>query len=230
MPQRFIPVITSQAGTCLTMANWQAVGVTIGTFYLDALLMKPGLAVLSQVGSVKSYYAWGGEVVLNANLSKPDKQGNYVIRSHYDGELIKLDSRQLRTLILNLQPDYLVLSRHSLAQFSQEIWPDSIQLLSDSQYRVVSASGDRCDCWLESDKPAADAIVGRVYCEQGVIDILQPQYSKQFTPLSTACPCPTCSQGFTRAYLHHLLQQTPLLAQRYLIQHNLFISLKHKIP
>ena len=44
----------------------------------------------------------------------------------------------------------------------------------------------------------------------------------QFETIDPECTCPTCSQQFTKAYLHHLLQQTPLLCHRLLIQHNVF--------
>ena len=46
---------------------------------------------------------------------------------------------------------------------------------------------------------------------------------------SENCSCETCSQGFTRAYFHHLLQHTPLLAQRFLVIHNVFFTQLHGI-
>ena len=55
------------------------------------------------------------------------------------------------------------------------------------------------------------------------INILDTIYSEDFTSLAAGCVCPTCQQGFTKAYLHHLLQNTPLLAQRFLIAHNISI-------
>ncbi len=36
------------------------------------------------------------------------------------------------------------------------------------------------------------------------------------------CPCPCCSEGFTRAYLHHLIRAREITAMRLLTVHNLF--------
>jgi queuine tRNA-ribosyltransferase len=73
---------------------------------------------------------------------------------------------------------------------------------------------------IESDKPANDAYLGTVYCTEGDISLQNDRYAVQFDRLDKHCHCPTCNQGFTRAYLHHLLAHTPLLCQRLLIQHN----------
>jgi queuine tRNA-ribosyltransferase len=77
---------------------------------------------------------------------------------------------------------------------------------------------------VESDKPANDATLGQVYCSDGVISLQEDEYSQQFRLIDESCTCPTCTQGFTRAYLHHLLEHTPLLCQRFLVQHNAHFS------
>jgi queuine tRNA-ribosyltransferase len=74
--------------------------------------------------------------------------------------------------------------------------------------------------FVESNKPANDGYHGRVYCSQGVFSIQQKALEMQFAAIDEHCDCPTCRQHFTRAYLHHLFDHTPLLCQRYLIQHN----------
>lgn len=76
--------------------------------------------------------------------------------------------------------------------------------------------------YIESDKPARDASLGLVYTSSGIINIREEEYARQFETILKNCPCPTCRQGLSRAYLHHLLAHTPLLAQRFLIQHNIF--------
>jgi len=40
-------------------------------------------------------------------------------------------------------------------------------------------------------------------------------------PIAEGCPCPACAQGFSRAYLHHLLRAGEQTAQRLLTLHNL---------
>lgn len=78
--------------------------------------------------------------------------------------------------------------------------------------------------YLESDQPAADACLEHVYTNEGVISLLDINYATQFEPIDNECTCPTCAQQLTRAYLHHLLVQTPLLCQRFLIQHNIHFT------
>lgn len=79
--------------------------------------------------------------------------------------------------------------------------------------------------WIESDEPAARGLQGLVYSSQGDIDLTKNPDSKAFEPIDPSCLCPTCSQQLTKAYLHHLFFQTPLLAQRFLIQHNVYFSM-----
>ncbi|MDX1837324.1 hypothetical protein DIZ81_05265 [Legionella taurinensis] len=225
---RLIPVLTSHAGSCLTLDNWQQAGISLAALYLDALLMKPGLDFLKSSGGLKSYYPWSGELVLNASTLTEDKAGHYRVRSHYDGEIIQLDAAGILALLIALKPDYVVLSP-SLADYCERLKPEwqGIRLLSEEEgtyhYR------NRLDAFLaaesiagliEADFPANDAVNGRVYDQGQVMDLSDSQYSQDFTVLSAGCACPVCRQNYTRAYFHHLLQHTPLLAQRLLIQHN----------
>lgn len=76
--------------------------------------------------------------------------------------------------------------------------------------------------FVESDKPAADAMSGLVYSRDGELSLDSDEYSMQFDVIDKTCQCPTCVQKLTRAYLHHLLEHTPLLCQRLLVQHNVF--------
>jgi queuine tRNA-ribosyltransferase len=76
--------------------------------------------------------------------------------------------------------------------------------------------------YIESDIPAREALLGRVYCSDGVLSIDNAEFAMQCEVIEKDCLCPTCTQSFTRAYLHHLLGQTPLLCQRLLVQHNIY--------
>ena len=82
---------------------------------------------------------------------------------------------------------------------------------------------------LVSDKSAQDAHQGIFYDAHHHANILDKQFEKDLSLLDPDCRCETCSQGFTRAYFHHLLQHTPLLAQRFLAAHNVFYSQLHGI-
>ncbi|MCR9192115.1 MAG: queuine tRNA-ribosyltransferase family protein [Gammaproteobacteria bacterium] len=76
--------------------------------------------------------------------------------------------------------------------------------------------------YYASEKPAADAYEGTVYQVQSTERILDDKFRLAFEPLDPNCACPTCLQKCTGAYLHHLLQHTPLLCQRLLILHNIY--------
>jgi queuine tRNA-ribosyltransferase len=262
------PVFTTEAGSCLTLANWQEVGIKAGVYYLDALLMKPGVACLKKLSPLPYYTGWQGITVLNATSLPTIKNGVYTIRSRYDGSHIVIDQNELLSLMSVLQPDGIVLpdsifhsanlrSWQILAKTSMlfapvndlaAIYPDwllgryvyydaarsfSDFILQIRQYTNVPlyvAGEFECEHlqelashhigYVESNKPAADAVCGRVYGEEGEIDLLDCLQAEQHRPIIAGCNCPTCQQSLTRAYLHHLLVQTPLLCQRFLIQHN----------
>ncbi|AHE66614.1 hypothetical protein [Legionella oakridgensis] len=91
--------------------------------------------------------------------------------------------------------------------------------LSLPQMQAYVADGA---CYLESDKPAMDGIQGRVYSHEGDFSLTELSEATRFEVIDNKCQCPVCQQQLTRAYLHHLLAQTPLLCQRFLIQHNIF--------
>ena len=74
--------------------------------------------------------------------------------------------------------------------------------------------------YIESDTPAQMGMDGLVYGEEGLIDIKLDVWALDFNRISAQCTCCTCSSRLTKAYLHHLYQHTPLLCQRFLIQHN----------
>ncbi|MBA3537614.1 MAG: hypothetical protein H0T84_13570, partial [Tatlockia sp.] len=74
--------------------------------------------------------------------------------------------------------------------------------------------------WIESDKPTSDALLAQVYGETNSFSLLDSAMANQHQPIIVHCECPTCGQKLTRAYLHHLFLQTPLLCHRFLIQHN----------
>lgn len=74
--------------------------------------------------------------------------------------------------------------------------------------------------FIESDIPANAAYGGEVYGRNEEISLLTNESARCFELMDQHCECPVCQQKFTQAYLHHLFEHTPLLCQRYLIQHN----------
>lgn len=264
----YIPVLTSDAGACLTWANWEEIGVETVSYYLAALLMKPGLSRLNSLSDLRSYCGWQGKLVLNASLPV-QSEGVYAVRSHYDGSVIPIKAAELFSIILKLQADYVILPTGFTGYLSQHYqsvpetqrlfipaaeflsippevglgcyvvyekhipFTEFIHHLQNYEGQAIYLAGafeltqlrelvERGIMLIESDKPAVDAFVGQVYTGESTIALLDSQMTYQHEPIDAQCGCPTCQQGFTRAYLHHLLMHTPLLCQRFLIQHNAY--------
>lgn len=261
------PVLTTPAGTCMTTENWQAANVTVASFYLSALLMKPGLDSLKRWVNLASYVGWEDKILLNATLPNKGTDDRYLLRSPYDGSRSWYTLLDILAIITTLKPDMVILpegvleknwlslpekiipflSVMDLPQSTIKTRPYGVYILYDettsegelfaklSLYRdlpclVMGEVGLSLMLklvhygvqFVESDKPATAAVVGDVYSSQGLISLQDSAYAMQFEVIDANCMCPVCSQKLTRAYLHHLLEHTPLLCQRYLVQHNLY--------
>lgn len=264
--QNFIPILTSEAGLCLTAKNWQEVNVTAASYSLERLLYKPGQDVLKKITDIGHYLAWPGFIIFNGMSLVVNKEGFFILKSPYDGSKIKLTFFDLLELIQHLNPKAVILPKNIMNDFPQfwEHWNRSIfpffhqndvgkQNISQSYGVYFNAEASKLDWeqlahwsnipryvigsfepgliqelrhkgveFIESDEPAKAALHGKVYTQSGTIDLTNLSTQMQFETIDAECICPTCSQQFTRAYLHHLLQHTPLLCQRFLIQHNVF--------
>jgi queuine tRNA-ribosyltransferase len=53
------------------------------------------------------------------------------------------------------------------------------------------------------------------------VDLVKAPSRRDPSPIEEGCPCPACSAGFSRAYLHHLLRAGELTAVRLVTLHNL---------
>ncbi len=53
------------------------------------------------------------------------------------------------------------------------------------------------------------------------LDLVKSPWRESSEPILDGCPCPTCSRGYTRAYLHYLLRAGELTALRLVTLHNL---------
>lgn len=253
----YIPIINSSAGACLTMANWQDIGVKTVCLALEALLLKPGLSVLRALADLKQYYPWNGAILLDARLNSSNKEGLYTVRSPFDGSRFTIDKNDLTSLMVDLSPDTVLLPSDFNTDDSTRVHNPTLPVL-DCQKESLEKSGnayylsyawdrrfneriiaDRQDIYLIgdfepsswqaiaqcfkhviSDAPAKYGFVGKLYSREGMLDITHQGMVHQHVPIDEQCDCSTCKQGFTRAYLHHLFSQTPLLCYRLLILHN----------
>lgn len=205
-----IPSLTHEAGAVLTVSDWVSIDVKLVACDLSDLLLKPGIAVLNQLDSLKTYWDWPGNLVLNA-LSLPNhSSGQCVMRSKYDGSILRFTYEEILDLIRHLSPEYVALPAY-LLPLATQAYPDI--LLKCIEYRGC-------------DKPGQDALEGLMYSSNKDCTFLitDKKYAMDFSLLDSACACPACEEGLTRAYFHHLYTHTPLLCQRWLVMHNQWMT------
>ena len=53
------------------------------------------------------------------------------------------------------------------------------------------------------------------------VDLVKGRWKRSPEPILDGCPCPTCAQGYSRAYLHYLLRAHELTGLRLVTLHNL---------
>ena len=238
----YVPVLTSAAGSCLTAKNWVEAGVTLVSCHLSSLVIKPGLPYLKTLPNLASYIGWEGSFLLNASMPARASEGTYALRSPYDGSLVTVSTQDIVDFILQMKPHYVLLPEgfhqiglaalNKLLEITTAFIPmDDVSnylpewehgtyyVDADGSCHLTSSNGEQ---FIESDVWASDACMGKMYCREAVINLQESMYSTQFDLIDPHCQCPTCQQKFTRAYLHHLLKNTPLLCQRLLVQHNMY--------
>lgn len=267
----YVPVLSSEAGSCLTALNWQEVNIKTLSYYLDTLLLKPGLELLNKLNDVAGYLGWSGSLVLNASRLNTNKKGEFIINSPYDGSKLTFTYSELFQLIAHLKPAVCIVPANTLQDYPQvwEHWnhdiipvisadsvleascPNSCGIYFNQECSMDILIGRLQKCsqkplyvsgvfnpeeialliehgvdYIETDQPAQAALNGQVYAPGTLIDLKDASNSMQFERIDPSCFCPCCSQGFTKAYLYHLYQHTPLLCQRFLIQHNVYQAQK----
>ncbi len=82
--------------------------------------------------------------------------------------------------------------------------------------QVVSLGVDMFDCVL----PTRLARHGAALINDGRINLKNARYRRDSLPLDPECSCETCGDGYSRAYLSHLVRENELLAHRLLTLHN----------
>lgn len=76
---------------------------------------------------------------------------------------------------------------------------------------------DFFDCVM----PARDGRHGHLFTWEGIININNAKYAEDDGPIDPQCGCPAC-QGFSRAYIRHLLKAGEILGLRLGVMHNLY--------
>jgi len=84
--------------------------------------------------------------------------------------------------------------------------------------RGIGHGADMFDCVI----PTRHARRGNLFTWSGRISIKNAEYIENQSPIDEGCECPTCRQGFSRAYLRHLFQAREMLGYRLMTMHNLY--------
>jgi queuine tRNA-ribosyltransferase len=81
---------------------------------------------------------------------------------------------------------------------------------------AIAAGVDMFDCVL----PTRTARMGTAMTSTGKLNLRNAAFAKDFRPVDEHCSCPCC-QGFSRAYIRHLVLAKEMLASVLLSVHNL---------
>ena len=87
--------------------------------------------------------------------------------------------------------------------------------------RGVASGIDMYDCVL----PTRTARMGSAFSHEGRVNLRNARHAHDAGPLDPLCTCPVCTEGYTRAYLHHLVRQKEMAASILLSMHNIYFLL-----
>jgi queuine tRNA-ribosyltransferase len=81
---------------------------------------------------------------------------------------------------------------------------------------AVQRGVDMFDCVL----PTRSGRTGQAFTRRGVVNLRNARHAADPRPLDPDCACPCC-QGYSRAYLHHVVRAGEIIASMLLTWHNL---------
>lgn len=97
----------------------------------------------------------------------------------------------------------------------------------DDIYKATQLGVDMFDCVLPT-RMARHGVAYRLVSQSAgqlvseEINLLKAENRAEKSPIDVNCQCPACKEGFSRAYLHHLIKEKEILGIRLLTLHNLF--------
>lgn len=199
--QPTIPLLNHKNAVLLSEQDVREMGFARVALCLAEILMKPGLnALLASKQPSRLLAIQGGWVADLRGLQYLPAADSFALVSHYDGSKLKISQAQLLHVLQHLEVQALVLPKNGVANFSR------FEHIDDTRIEL--------DAFCK-------AHAGEFWDGQGYADIQNPQYRLDTRILAEDCTCKICRTPFTKSYLHHLYQETPLLAERYLALHNL---------
>ena len=205
------PLFLDEASCCLTNNDLVLTDVKAISLNIKNLLLRPGLDFLLNHDSIRNYFAWDKKIILNCDSLQFNAKNEFLVRSEIDGNKFVFNKDDVLKLIDALDLD-LVISDKEHPEY----------LVGSFDINFMLKHKDNQNIYIENYKPARDAYNGIFYRDTQEQNVLEDKWEFEFSHLDKKCNCYTCSSDFTCAYLHHLLKNTPLLAQRLLILHNVF--------
>lgn len=124
----YIPLLTSDAGSSITVANWEEASIHRASYSLQSLLMKPGFDFLVTLENLASLVGWSGTLILDASLPKQEALGFYTFRSIYDGRQIRVTADEIIKLVCQLKPAMVIFPEMNAEQRTM-VWkslPDTV--------------------------------------------------------------------------------------------------------
>lgn len=206
-----LPLFTDETNSCLTNHDLLLAGVDAISLNLKNLLIRPGMQFLIKNNLIRKYYAWDKKLILNCKSLNFNDKNELLIRSEIDGSKFVFSKDEIWQLIDALDVDKVI---HEDA--------DPEYLVGSFDLNFVLKHANLKNLYIENHKHLADGYIGVFYRDMQEYKILEDKWEFEFTVLDKKCGCYTCSNDFTCGYLHHLLKNTPLLAQRLLMLHNVF--------
>jgi queuine tRNA-ribosyltransferase len=91
----------------------------------------------------------------------------------------------------------------------------------DDLIRGVEQGIDTFDCAMPTRLARHGVALIPAPAARWRVDLTKPGWRASTEPMLVGCPCPACSAGYSRAYLHYLLRAGELTAIRLLALHNL---------
>ncbi len=70
--------------------------------------------------------------------------------------------------------------------------------------------------------PSRNGRHGHVYTNRGKLNLFNSRYERDCRPIEEGCGCPVCREGYSRAYIRHLLKAKEMLGMRFCVLHNLY--------
>ncbi len=70
--------------------------------------------------------------------------------------------------------------------------------------------------------PTRNGRHGHLYTNHGRMNLFNARYELDERPIEEGCGCPVCREGYSRAYIRHLLKAGEMLGMRFCVLHNLY--------